>query len=1175
MSAQKFIAELDRRKVVSDRLMAKLHEAVGGIRKPLSADQLADFLVQKKLLTREQADDVLAGLSLSGVNLGEEDDEAPLGQSAGESSSVFASHIFSHPVSPPPPPPEEEEEIRLLPIEEDFETTRLRSDIIVDEGVPMLEEVPAMEPLPSEEVTLPEPSKKRAKRMVGDEPAATNLVEEELSPAKQAALAADTPPQTAQQKAAIRRIRDKKKNRPSKSKKRWDSPLILIGGGVLAFLLLAGGMIVFLMNWESGDQKLALAREAMKSGAYAQAVEQFQDFLDSSPRHAEHSAARVQLATLKIREAAEANEFAQALDLAQNELKAIEDEPAFESARPEIADLIPKIAEGLAKQAEQAPPLSEETKKHVDLANKAIELWNNTSYLPKEMRDEARLANLRDTLERVARRQQSQLALTDGLKAMDQALAANKPVDSYAAYFKLLTDHRELAGEKALADAIAKTTAAELAAIKYVAEQKAADTTDHPTPWVAALAVANRKPGTTAPATGTACVRVDGAVYGIEVATGKLVWRRYVGYSSKDWPIAVANDVILCDGSRNELVRLEAASGNLIWRQTIGEPFAPPLLAVDRAYVPTKSGKLCVVDLKSGTRTGYLQTTQPLPVAPVIDRTKTHLYLPGERGSIYTITLPDMKCTGAYFLGHAPGTIQTAPVIVMDKVTIVENSGVETSRLHLLATDSAGILAKQQAERRLNGLVTSPPETTGRGLVVVTDRGQIEVYDIAAGSEGDALTPIATRQASNSQPVTRHVAVVGRNIWVGDTQLTKFNIVPTGSRLPVEEIEDNLNGSTFDHPLLTFGDVLVELHRPKGKAGAVVAARDTRQGHAYWQTELAMPPAGTPVVSEATKSLTVANAAGYAFRFDEAAIRTRVQDAPLAAELAPPQPPMLSMSVALGQGRAAFGAAHSEWLLLTQPDTSGGAKWLRLDSPLACAPTLLGRGFLAPSAIGQVFYLSAVDGSRLAGPFQPQVQTQSNMTYQPAGAVGVDGKQFVITDGGKRIFLVGLKDTPQPHLEAVKEADVGPRPITSRVVVVGDTAVSVVGNSRLAKFKLPTLESAGESDLSAPSVWGPYAAEDVALLATADQKLIAIPSAADLRWRVPLEHGPLAGPPLVLGSEVLLAYQQGILERRALADGKVLATKNVEQPLATGPASFLQKLVVAGNDGTILVVDQL
>ena len=360
--------------------------------------------------------------------------------------------------------------------------------------------------------------------------------------------------------------------------------------------------------------------------------------------------------------------------------------------------------------------------------------------------------------------------------------------------------------------------------------------------------------------------------------------------------------MIVADTVRHELLRLDAATGKLVWRQTFKEAFAEPLFAGDRAFVAADSGRVYVVDLKSGARTGYLQFPQPLRVAPTIDRLKTHLYLAGDRASLYTISLADMKCVGAYFLGHAPGTIQVSPVVVMDKLAVVENNGVETSRLHLLAVDEKSVIAKEQTDRRLNGLVTSPPLAAGRSLIVVTDRGQIEVYEIAAGNEGDALTLVATRDANSSQPITRHVAVIGRNIWLADTQLTKYNIVPTGNRLPVEEIENNYAGATFDHPLEAFGETLIEVHRPKGRAGAVVAAIDTKQGRMIWETDLAMPPAGAPVVDDAAKSLTVANAAGYAFRFDEAAIRSRVQDQPLAAPLAPPQPPPLSASADLGEG---------------------------------------------------------------------------------------------------------------------------------------------------------------------------------------------------------------------------------------------------------------------------------
>ncbi len=416
--------------------------------------------------------------------------------------------------------------------------------------------------------------------------------------------------------------------------------------------------------------------------------------------------------------------------------------------------------------------------------------------------------------------------------------------------------------------------------------------------------------------------------------------------------------------------------------------------------------------------------------------------------------------------------------------------------------------------------------------------------------------------------------MVGRNIWIADTQLTKYSIVPTGDQLPVEEIEDNFAGATFDHPLATFGDTLVHVRRPKDRSGFVVAASDIRSGHPLWETDLAMPLAGPPVVDDAGKSLAVASAEGYVFRFNEAAIRQRVQDEPVANEMVPAELPPLVAATELGQGRAVFSAPGSNRILLYNPAQAAPAKWLPLESPLTCPVTSLGQGFLAPLTIGQVFYLSSADGARLAVPFQPRLDPQTTLAYKPAAAVGKDGRQFLITDGLQKIYLVALADKPQPHLEEVKQADVGPHPIESPLVVLGDEVLAVAGGTHLLRFHVPTLETVGETNLPGSIEWGPYRVGDVALLATADHKLIAVSAGGETKWQAATSQGALAGPPLSLPDGVLLAYRKGIIERRSIADGKRIATVNVEQPLATGPVEFLQHLVVATPDGTLLVVDK-
>lgn len=1191
MSAQEFIAELERRGYLPARLMEKLRETITAADKPQSAKTLAKFLVQKQHLSQKQATEILGALVMRGI-----DPEATPGPEAvgndlagevsfgpaaanepqlklnpveqlaasdmvdenDEGSSIFAPYLTGKGTSQDTAPrarDEAEDELTLAPDEE------LDSR---DAPEPQFDYRPVP---PVRSAAASTPSKNAAGRRATEADANSSVMAE---------IDRVTAPRVPGLK---NRKLSKKKSKPTKRKNQWDSPLMLLGGGGLALLLLCGATIWWLLNWESGDQQLKLARAAMDSGAYGQAIEQYEKFLAGSPRHPERSLARVQLAMLRVRQATEADDYAAALELAEKELGAIEDEEDFDEAHDELAALLPQIATGLAEKADQAGPGTEEADRLTELTNKAVALCSNEIYLPKPLRDETKLAIVRETLQRIERRQETHRALDEGLKTMRAAIEKGDTSAAYIAHRRLLREHPELSSDASLGEILKTTTSAEQAAIRFIKEERAVETNERPTPWRASLAVANRRVKAPAAAEGvgkaTACLRVDGALYGLDVASGRLLWRRHVGYAADAWPILIESDVLVADDVHHELLRLDAATGRLKWRQAIGEPFSPPLVVANRGFIAAESGRLYVIDVPSGARRGYLQFAQPLRAAPAADRGGKRIYLTGDHSSLYTISLDDLTCLGVNYLGHAEGSIGVSPVAVMNKLAILENDGVETSRLRLMSLDDAGRFDGQEVERRLNGLATSPPHVAGRRMMVVTDRGQIEVYEVATADGEDALTVVATRAAAGPQSVIRHAAHTGRNFWVGDTRLTKYSILPTGNRLPVEEIENDFAGATFDHPLALFGETIVHVRRPKGRAGVTIAATDTAQGRTLWETDVAMPPAGPPVVDDAAKALTVANADGIVFRFDEAAIRSRVQDEPLAVQSKSAKLPALTEAIALGQGRAVFCAPDADQALLYNPALGQrSARWIKLESPLACAVTSMGDGFIAPLTIGQVFYLSAADGSSLATPFQPLLQPRTAWDYAPAGVVDEDSRRFVIADGREKIYLVAVVDRPQPHLETVAEADIDPYPIESAVVVMGDTAMAVAGGSHLVRFRLPTLERAGESNLPAPVVWGPFRVGDALLVATADEKLLAVSAAGEVTWQAPIEHGDLAGAPLALKDSVLLAYRKGVVERRAIADGKSLSTTDLQQPLAAGPIGFLGRFVLSANDGTLLVIDQ-
>jgi outer membrane protein assembly factor BamB len=1147
--------------VLPDRLLEKLRTKASESEPSLSADDLAKFLVQKGHLSAIQATNLLRALTaqpqqMTAADVDLESREGPI------SSSIFPSGVVGNvraagsQNAPASKPETDDDVLELVPIddEEDVPASRPAADRPASSFVPAVErkrQAPIEEPLDE-----------------GSQMPTSPLRPINLSEGGRTAAAAQEP-----RLAARDGERVKKKQR---RKNQWDSPLLLIGGGLLAVLLLCGGTVALILNWESGDDQLKQARGAAANGAYAQAITAYETFLAKFPRHPEWSKARVQLAMVRIRSNTENHDYESALKTAQDELPAIENEPKFEEAHAELAALLPQIARGLADQAEKAADKPDDVARWTKAATDTLALSADTKYLPKALRNEGELDAVEETLARVNRRQQSQHDLEEALRTMQTAIDKGDSKTAYSAYNLVLQTHLELSADESLRGMLANTSKAEQAAVKYVDEQHPADTAERPTPWLAAVALAHRHGGTKAPASGTFCARVDGAMYGIDVSTGQLLWRRYVGFGPAAAPVPVGDDILVADSRFQELLRLEARTGRLVWRQSFDGSFAAPLVVSGRAYVAAETGRLYVIDVTTGGRLGYLQFAQPLSAPPAADRLGERLYLPGDQSSIFSISLKDLKCLGAYYLGHAAGSIRVPPAAVLDKLVVIANDGVATSHLQLLSFDKQGAIAKSVADRRLKGLAASPPLVAGRRVVAATDRGEVDVFEVGSGEGDKALTLVATREATDKEPLVRYVAVTEGAVWIGDTQLTKYAVLPTGNRLPVQTLDNNYAGATFDFPLGVYGATLVHVRRPPGRAGVVVAAMDAEHGHGLWETELAVPPAASPIVNEADRSLAIANVNGDLFHIDEATIRARMQDQPLNASATPAGPPPLTTGVDLGGGRGVFAApGKSDHLLLYDPSQRDRpARWIGLPSPPASSMTRFGDGLLVPLDVGQVFYLNPTSGQALAAPFQPRLQPRTKLAYQPAGVVGDSGRQFVITDGQEKIYLVELADQPAPHLAQVAEAGVGPFPMVSPIVVKDDVAFAVSQGGHLTRFQLPSLNAAGETNLSADGVAGPFPIGDLLLVATANQQLVAVKIDGTIAWTVPLAGGDLAGAPLKSDQGVLVAYRKGIVELRDLGDGKLTRKIDLEHPLATGPVRYLNRIAFAAHDGTLLIANE-
>jgi len=971
-----------------------------------------------------------------------------------------------------------------------------------------------------------------------------------------------------------------RKKKPAKKKEDWGSSLMLIGGGGLLLLVILGGVLLWALTRGGGDEMFRLANEDYKAGSYAQAIHKYGLYLESYPRHSGASVARVRIGLAKLRQAtADKGNWPAALQAANEVLGAIAAEPDFKEAHGELAGMLPAIADGLAADARKKPDQA-----LVDQARQAIALIDK--YVPKSLRPDEKLADVEASLALTVRDIARGTELDKTVAGILEAAKASKTQEAYRLCNTLLRQYPELADNLKLNESLLAVSRAQQALVKAVQQPKPADTSDLPT---AALSTVTLTQSATAAKVARAegqiaLAAVDGAVYGLDPATGKVLWRRFVGFDANPQGVAFpptplatdsGSDALLVDAAHNELLRVEGATGRLRWRQIIGEPFdAYPVVADDRILVATRSGKLIAIAAASGDSSGYTQLPQALRVAPAVDLRRSLVLQVAEHTNLFMLSLADGKCRQVVHLGHQPGSVTTAPVLLGDYLLVAVNDGAHDATLQVLTiqpdrTGKTGPAPKPVQQIRLKGRVQTPLLVDGRRLLVTTDQGAVRVFEVVGSDAKNPLREIADTVLEDAGNLARFALLQGSEFWIADKQLTKYEIQAANRRLVPKWI--CAQQSAFLQPPVAAGQTVATVRRRIGRPGACVSAVAMPESEQQWETQLAAPLAGEPVVAGGDKVIAVTSD-GAVFRVDLGRSGSKVIDEPGESVDASQLKKPLHRALQLPGGLLALAAeAGTDQIGILDPQGQPlRLRWLKTPDTMACAPLSVAGGLLIPGKIGQVFLLDP-DGKPLAEPFQPRIEPGAELNWRTPAAVG--DKEAVLADGATKLYRLAVADQPKPHLAALAEATVA-EPIVSPVAVVGETAYAVDGAGVLAAFELPKLTRAKQLTLSGRCVLGPIAVGGRVLLTTDDEKLLCMGAKGERLWQVALPYGPLAGTPLALGGHYLLASQSGVIWRIDAGSGKELGKVDLGLPLGTGVTPLGDQLLVGGHDGTLYEVRQ-
>lgn len=971
-----------------------------------------------------------------------------------------------------------------------------------------------------------------------------------------------------------------KAERKKKGGNVWDSPLLLIGGGGLGVMLIAIGLLFYSLTRGSAAELFSKAEADYQSGSYASAIKGYETFLKSYPDDPESSLARVHRGMAQLRQVTDGGKDPRrGLQVAQEVLPQIETEEKFSEARLELSSILPDIADGFAVQAEAAETTAKK-EELVKLANDAMAMVNNPTYIPASLRKdrEARIAAILDKL-KVAQRgidQDKQL-----VNAVGQIAAAAEKGDAAAAYkvrSDLLKVYPALEAHPDLAAAILQVGERERQLVQVSQPAAAALTDDQSAAGARVLLAVREGPSAAGNPMAPVFVLAEGSVYGLDSATGTILWRRFVGYQTRIHPQSLAGDgaadALVVDGRGQQLLRLAGATGELLWRQPIGESFGSPVISEDRIYVTTRRGRLLDIAAAGGEISREAQLPQGATMPLSVNVRQKRLAQLGEHSTLFLLSSETLAGVESHYLGHKTGAIFVPPVTVLDHILVPESPGDDYTLIHVLAVDEkTKRLAEVGRPFRLRGRVVTPLAVSKRRVAAVTDLGQVAVYEVDASNKQQPVRPIGSLEAGERPAVTAWCALEDNRLWTASKRCTLLEVQASlqqvGRKWTLHQDDD------FVAPLQVQGATLVHVRRRNGWPGIVVEGCSGADGKTIWTTQLAVPIVALEV-SESRKAVDALTAGGRLFTLTGEQLKGGIVDTPTFSPPPGSGPAILPTACSSADGQTLVWTEAREGGRLFEYNVAAGGAPTATELPAGAAASapaqLWGGRLLTALTSGGLALLDSKTGAQSVQPFLPPLAPDAIPRWTRPAILPDEGS-CLISDGRRAVYRVTLNNQPQPHLAMSVEVPTEP-PVVSPIVAAGGTLYGWKRGEAadtIIAFDPPSLPAVAELPLQGHVQAGPFAVGGLMFLTSEPEGLICVEAGPKIRWQKSLAHGPLAGPPLGLADgDLLVIYQSGVICRVSAETGEELAPPlEVAQPLGAAARVFGPNVFLSGSDGVV------
>lgn len=996
--------------------------------------------------------------------------------------------------------------------------------------------------------------------------------------------------------AATAANRPQRKERPVRDETNpWDSFKIYGYAGIIATLLLSGFALWFILSREDADKVIGRADEFYAGENYEAAQQAYVSFLDDYGQENKHSsAARTKIVMTQLYKAAQfKQEPGQAITVAKEKLPMVAEEAGMNDQRGNLAQLLVNIAANITEAADKAKETQRKSQLLEELAEHD-ELLANPLYMPGNMRVTLapQLKTIDEDRARVRRDINRNVQLDASEEKMRVALESKDTKAAYDARMALLQDFPELHDNPRLQTLISSASKIQQTLVKSSSKLPkmldASQSEDEVT-----TVVLRTLDGRSAPELSgeTLYLRAGGSIMAFDGETGKLQWRKFVGYAKNLPPVRFpgGDGVLLSDSDKLTLSRVSASEGEPIWRSSIGEEFLAPITDQQGAFVTVPqsagdSGRLVSMDIETGDARWATDYPQSVSAGPGIDRPTESIYQAGGHSNLYRLNLRDGSCSESFYLGHGPGTIAVPPTALLGHVFVIENATADYAKVHVLRVDDEGKkLRIAQPPIRLVGNVRVRPVIEGRQLIVLTDRGEVKVLDIEPTAERAQVTEAARLAPFYEQPTETQMVVGSQSMWIAGTRLGRYDLQIAQARIvrkwSLHELDQFIGTPFYSDGILVHSRIL------RGSSAIRVTAADPKTGDEIWRTDVGVPVAAIRRAPEGSAFHAITSQAAL-FELDKDALASGSTGSPL-------EDPGASSVGIRYSNPVNLDSTKEKKFDMTMLDQSGGQKLLlyrperprdrvtevtmQLPAGRATSSAVnVGGGVFIPLDTGRAVLVNPITGAMLATPFQPITDPSQRVKWSDAVALPDDADQVVLADDRGSIYRLRVG----PQIRELSKKDLKQK-LLGPATAVGQTYVATTSRSdvdSLIGFDLTTLETKFDSPLPGRIIWGPVGVSDgsmsAALLITADGNLLAFDGDGTELFNTPIGNGRPIGEVSIVDGNATLAIQSGELLTFNATSGEIVKRIKIGQPISATPLVVGGKWLVPGREGVVYVVDR-